>query len=325
MAGASKDPQDEAEPASGSEERRVTPIDIQQRQFRLAFRGYNERDVDRFLDELTEEVARLHSENKRLREEMQLKGTAPVEVAGATQADQIVRRAREHAARILAEARAEAGAVTGSPGAQGTDESSASSSEASQVPEAVSRFLAREREFLQTLASHIQGHAEAVKEDLRQIREEGPSTPPPGRLNPGGGHNPGAEGRGGNPSRTSEPPGTIGDAWVLGGPHQAEPPGRSDDPWWAGGASDNLGEGPAGVQAGQSMGMPTEASQPPSEQVASQEPPELRHPLEEGQGKTAGPAPEVDSGWATGSSARNAGDLQPPGEPTIRELFWGED
>ena len=48
---------------------RITPVEIQQKEFRLAMRGYNERDVDRFLDELTEEVARLHAENKRLREQ----------------------------------------------------------------------------------------------------------------------------------------------------------------------------------------------------------------------------------------------------------------
>ena len=36
---------------------RITPKDIQEVEFRLAFRGYNERDVDAFLDRVTEDLA----------------------------------------------------------------------------------------------------------------------------------------------------------------------------------------------------------------------------------------------------------------------------
>ena len=36
---------------------RITPVDIQQAEFRLAFRGYNERDVDTFLDRVTEDLS----------------------------------------------------------------------------------------------------------------------------------------------------------------------------------------------------------------------------------------------------------------------------
>jgi DivIVA domain-containing protein len=40
--------------------RRLTPVDVQQQVFRRAmFRGYNEQDVDDFLDEVTEEIALL--------------------------------------------------------------------------------------------------------------------------------------------------------------------------------------------------------------------------------------------------------------------------
>ena len=44
---------------------RVTPMDVQQVEFRLAFRGYNERDVDAFLDRLTEDLAVYIEENQR--------------------------------------------------------------------------------------------------------------------------------------------------------------------------------------------------------------------------------------------------------------------
>jgi DivIVA domain-containing protein len=134
------------------EPRRVTPVDIQQKEFSLAMRGYREREVDEFLDEVTEEVARLYAENKRLREELELKGTVRMETGSAVDAAAIVQQARERAARIEAEARAAL-----PPGAAGD-------------AAALGPFLTREKEFLQSLASLIQGHAEGVKEQARRAR-----------------------------------------------------------------------------------------------------------------------------------------------------------
>jgi cell division initiation protein len=192
--------QEPASPSPESRSMRITPIDIQQKEFRLAFRGYNEREVDEFLDQLTEEVARLHADNRRLQEQVEFHrteplGAAPPVGAGAGQgyerdddeqvlgaraeADRImaearadgehhVERARAHAAQVVAEAEARAAALSGGqggpPDAPGRDPSA-------------SRFLAREREFLQSLAGLIQRHAEAVKEDARQARR---AVPPPG-------------------------------------------------------------------------------------------------------------------------------------------------
>src|SRR5437016_5511891 len=90
------------EPSSGV--KRITPVEIQHKEFRLAFRGYNERDVDAFLDEVTEEIARLHAETKRLRDQLDHQGTAPLQTAGPGQAEALIRRARDEAARIRAEA-----------------------------------------------------------------------------------------------------------------------------------------------------------------------------------------------------------------------------
>lgn len=48
----------------------VGPQDIQNKEFREAFRGYNEDDVDTFLDEVVEEFARLYQENQRMKIQM---------------------------------------------------------------------------------------------------------------------------------------------------------------------------------------------------------------------------------------------------------------
>jgi len=45
----------------------LTPQDIVRKEFREAFRGYNQTDVDLFLDELVEELTRLADENQKMR------------------------------------------------------------------------------------------------------------------------------------------------------------------------------------------------------------------------------------------------------------------
>src|SRR2546422_10498597 len=97
----------EAQPATG-ESTRITPVEIQQKEFRLAMRGYHERDVDQFLDEVTEEVARLYAENKRLQEELETKGPSGLDSAAPSDAEALLRRAREDATRIVQEAEARA-------------------------------------------------------------------------------------------------------------------------------------------------------------------------------------------------------------------------
>jgi DivIVA domain-containing protein len=164
------------------EPRRVTPVEIQQKEFRLAMRGYNERDVDLFLDEVTEEVARLYADNKRLREEVEFGKTTRLETTGAAEAEGVMRQAREEAARIIAEATARASTMGGGAGAV---QASGDPAPVAAAPpsEIMSIFLARERAFLQNMANLIQAHAEGVKQDVRRVREHVdrpiPPTPAP--------------------------------------------------------------------------------------------------------------------------------------------------
>jgi DivIVA domain-containing protein len=163
------------EPAAVAEPQRITPVGVQQKEFRVAMRGYHEREVDQFLDDVTEEMARLHAENKRLREELEFVGTRRLDVAGAQEAEAILRRAREEADRLLAEARARALAEPSRRTPPGTAAASPAGGD-------LGPFIVREREFLQSLADLIQSHAEAVKQQLRRSREaetyEDPSASP---------------------------------------------------------------------------------------------------------------------------------------------------
>jgi cell division initiation protein len=49
---------------------RITPLDIQQKQFPVKFRGFDEEEVDSFLELVREEMEELLRENSSLREEV---------------------------------------------------------------------------------------------------------------------------------------------------------------------------------------------------------------------------------------------------------------
>ena len=162
-----------AEGSSVSGGGRITPMDVQQVEFRLAFRGYNERDVDAFLDRITEDLAAYMEDNQRLRAGAPATTVAAGDVAEArTEAERIVADARAEAARILRDAESHA-AVAGSP--------------AGDPRAAVAPFLNTEREFLQSLGSLVQGHAEEVKQMVLALRARtdagaptaAPATPAP--------------------------------------------------------------------------------------------------------------------------------------------------
>jgi DivIVA domain-containing protein len=150
---------------------RLTAEDIQAKEFRIArLRGYKERDVDEFLDELTMAWSALLDENRRLRSQeggMSSIGAPDVGDA-ARQADEIIARARQEAGRIVAEAE-----VTSGVRRAGADDRAA-----------VSSFLTKERAFLQELATLVQGHAEGMKSMAREAFAKPAAAPPPAAQKP---------------------------------------------------------------------------------------------------------------------------------------------
>lgn len=141
----------------------ITPLDIQQKEFQVSrLGGYRMREVDEFLDQLTDAMTAVLAENERLRA-----GASSSPIVGSPdldevsrQADEIIQRARDEAARLVAEARTRASSTSGgTPGAVTAAER-----------EAVDAFLARERAFLQRLAALVQEHADGVKSMAKDVR-----------------------------------------------------------------------------------------------------------------------------------------------------------
>jgi DivIVA domain-containing protein len=143
----------------------ITPADIQQKEFHVSrFGGYRMRDVDEYLDQITEGMTKLIDENQRLRSAGGIApGIGAPDLADSSrQADEIIARARAEAATILQQARERAVA-----GSSGTDAERA----------AIAPFLAQERDFLQQLATLVQGHAESVRAMAKAGRTQKPVAP----------------------------------------------------------------------------------------------------------------------------------------------------
>jgi cell division initiation protein len=62
---------------------KITPLDIQQQQFRVRFRGFDMVEVDNFLDLAANEFEELLRENNRLKEEERQKTEKIQELEGA--------------------------------------------------------------------------------------------------------------------------------------------------------------------------------------------------------------------------------------------------
>jgi len=148
----------------------ITPADIQRQEFGVSrFGGYRMRDVDEFLDRLTASTEAVIAENERLRAGgSPIVGTSDLDEVNR-QADEIVQRARDEATHILAEANERAAAVVGGTAVAVTGADRA----------AVDAFLTRERDFLQSLATLVQGHAETVKAMAKKSRAAAPAAPAP--------------------------------------------------------------------------------------------------------------------------------------------------
>jgi DivIVA domain-containing protein len=155
-------------PATGA---RITPEEVQQVEFRLAFRGYNERDVDAFLDRITEGLSSYLEELERLRP---VAGQPLRAVAGSTgDADAVVARARVEADEIVRRAHEQAAGIRAAAGAGSGD-----------ARGVVAPFLNREREFLQSIGGLVQTHAEEIKQMVLAVRERAETSSVPEAAQP---------------------------------------------------------------------------------------------------------------------------------------------
>lgn len=77
---------------------KITPLDIQQQQFKVRFRGFDIREVDAFLEKVADSVAIVQSENKDLREEL---SRLKVEIQDYKEREETFKRAMLNSQKVL--------------------------------------------------------------------------------------------------------------------------------------------------------------------------------------------------------------------------------
>ena len=100
----------------------LTPEDVRNRRFKTAFRGYDETEVDTFLDEVEVELTRLLGEVDTARERLQAAQAAPPPQPVHSEAEEMLRRtlllAQRTADETVASAQADAERMTSEARAQ---------------------------------------------------------------------------------------------------------------------------------------------------------------------------------------------------------------
>jgi cell division initiation protein len=76
----------------------LTPLDIQQQQFQVRFRGFDIREVDRFLEQVSEAFANVQNDSKNLKEEIR---SLKLENQGYKEREETFKRAMLNSQKVL--------------------------------------------------------------------------------------------------------------------------------------------------------------------------------------------------------------------------------
>jgi cell division initiation protein len=154
---------------------KITPLDIQQQQFRVKFRGFDMVEVDNFLDEVANEWEELLRENNRLKEEDRQKAEKIEELKGAERelrnalvsaqqiCEEIKSNARKEGDLIIEEAKGNARKII-----------EAAQTQAIQLQTEISQLDRQREEFKASLKSTVEMHLR-----LLESYRESPSSPAP--------------------------------------------------------------------------------------------------------------------------------------------------
>jgi len=77
---------------------KITPIEIQQQQFKVKFRGFDVREVDKFLEQLADTFELLQQENKNAQDEIQ---RIKLESQGYKEREETFKRAMLNSQKVL--------------------------------------------------------------------------------------------------------------------------------------------------------------------------------------------------------------------------------
>jgi DivIVA domain-containing protein len=170
----------------------LTPEDVQSRRFKTSFRGYDEEEVDSFLDEVEVELTRLHGESDALRQRLEAAVAAPPPQPVTSEAEEMLRRtlllaqrtadetvagAQAEAERLVTDAQATALAMV----QQAEQQAATSISDLERRRQALEQHIDGLRAFEREYRTRLKAYLEAQLRDL-EGRTQGapPAAAPPG-------------------------------------------------------------------------------------------------------------------------------------------------
>lgn len=168
----------------------LTPEDVRNRRFKTAFRGYDETEVDTFLDEVEVELTRLLGEQDTLRQRLQTAQAAPPPQPVHSEAEEMLRRtlllAQRTADETVAEAKQEAERLTGTAREhaesmlrQAQEQAAAAISDLETRRQALEQHIEGLRAFEREYRTRLKAYLESQLRDLDgRGQPPGEGTPP---------------------------------------------------------------------------------------------------------------------------------------------------
>jgi DivIVA domain-containing protein len=175
----------------------LTPEDVRNRRFKTAFRGYDEEEVDTFLDEVEVELTRLLADNDGLRQRVE--SAPPPQQPVASEAEEMLRRtlllaqrtadetvaaAQAEAERLVGEARSTAAETVQAADAQ----AAASIGDLERRRQALEQHIEGLRAFEREYRTRLKAYLESQLRDLdgrgAPAAESGPPPVPPVPVTP---------------------------------------------------------------------------------------------------------------------------------------------
>ena len=154
---------------------KITPLDIQQQQFKTRFRGFDVREVDTFLEQMADVFESLQSENKRFRKEIK---RLQLEGQGYREREESFKRAMLNSQKVLEQmkqnARKSAELVVAEAEVTAEKILNRAQNRLAQLHEDITELKRQRMQIELQIRSVIESHAKLLeigKEDAR-IREE---------------------------------------------------------------------------------------------------------------------------------------------------------
>lgn len=153
---------------------RITPIEIQQHQFKTRMFGYDTSAVDHFLEMLAEELERLHKQNNELKESLARTRTSLEQMREREKAlQETLMAAQQVTEELKANARKEAEIVVAEAHLEGERVVRDASERRVQLLSEIQEIRRQKISFEGGLRALIENHLKLMDIDTLQIEEEG--------------------------------------------------------------------------------------------------------------------------------------------------------